>query len=37
MYSAPRGDRWIDKKSREELREKLRDNDIYRSEFRHYL
>jgi type I restriction enzyme, R subunit len=28
---------WIDKKSREELREGLRDNDIYPSAFRHYL
>ena len=28
---------WIDKKSREELREELRDNDIYPSAFRHYL
>lgn len=28
---------WIDKKSRHELREELRDNDIYPSAFRHYL
>lgn len=28
---------WIDKKSRQELREDLRDNDIYPSAFRHYL
>ena len=30
-------DIWIDKKSRQELREELRDNDIYPSAFRHYL
>jgi type I restriction enzyme R subunit len=28
---------WIDKKSRNELREELRDHDIYPSAFRHYL
>ena len=28
---------WTDKKSREELREELRDRDIYPSAFRHYL
>lgn len=28
---------WIDKKSRQELREDLRDHDIYPSAFRHYL
>ena len=28
---------WTDKKSREELREELRDRDIYASAFRHYL
>jgi type I restriction enzyme, R subunit len=28
---------WIGKKSRSELREELRDNDIYPSAFRHYL
>ena len=28
---------WIDKKSRQELREELRDHDIYPSAFRHYL
>lgn len=28
---------WIDKKSRRELREDLRDHDIYPSAFRHYL
>ncbi len=28
---------WIDKKSREELREELRDHDIYPAAFRHYL
>lgn len=28
---------WIDKKSRQELREALRDRDIYPSAFRHYL
>lgn len=28
---------WIDKKSRSELREELRDHDIYPSAFRHYL
>lgn len=28
---------WIDKKSRKELREELRDHDIYPSAFRHYL
>jgi type I restriction enzyme, R subunit len=28
---------WIDKKSRQELREELRDHDIYTSAFRHYL
>ena len=28
---------WIDKKSRHELREDLRDHDIYPSAFRHYL
>jgi type I restriction enzyme R subunit len=28
---------WIDKKSRQELREELRDRDIYTSAFRHYL
>jgi type I restriction enzyme R subunit len=28
---------WIDKKSRQELREELRDQDIYPSAFRHYL
>lgn len=28
---------WIDKKSRRELREELRDHDIYPSAFRHYL
>jgi len=28
---------WIDKKSRSELREELRDRDIYPSAFRHYL
>jgi type I restriction enzyme R subunit len=28
---------WIDRKSRQELREELRDRDIYPSAFRHYL
>lgn len=28
---------WIDKKGRQELREELRDHDIYPSAFRHYL
>lgn len=28
---------WIDKKSRKELREELRDNDIYPAAFKHYL
>ncbi len=28
---------WIDKKSRRELREELRDNDIYPAAFKHYL
>lgn len=28
---------WIDKKSRHELREEMRDHDIYPSAFRHYL
>ncbi|HNU72802.1 MAG TPA: type I restriction-modification enzyme R subunit C-terminal domain-containing protein [Thermodesulfobacteriota bacterium] len=28
---------WIDKRSRQELREELRDHDIYPSAFRHYL
>ena len=28
---------WIDKKSRKELREELRDHDIYPAAFRHYL
>ena len=28
---------WIDKKSRQELREELRDRDIYPSAFRHFL
>lgn len=28
---------WIDKKSRQELREEMRDRDIYPSAFRHYL
>ena len=28
---------WIDKKSRQELREELRDQDIYPAAFRHYL
>jgi type I restriction enzyme, R subunit len=28
---------WIDKRSRLELREELRDHDIYTSAFRHYL
>jgi type I restriction enzyme R subunit len=28
---------WIDKNSRKELREELRDNDIYPAAFRHYL
>lgn len=28
---------WVDKKSRHELREELRDHDIYPSAFRHYL
>jgi type I restriction enzyme R subunit len=28
---------WTEKKSRQELREELRDNDIYPSAFRHYL
>ena len=28
---------WIDKKGRRELREELRDNDIYPTAFRHYL
>lgn len=28
---------WIDKKSRQELREELRDHDIYTAAFRHYL
>ena len=28
---------WIDKNSRQELREELRDHDIYPSAFRHYL
>jgi type I restriction enzyme, R subunit len=28
---------WIDKKSRQELREELRDHDIYPAAFRHYL
>lgn len=30
-------DLWIDKRSRKELREDLRDHDIYPSAFRHYL